>query len=178
MSEDLHADTHAELEGVERKVVRELEPGIRGVGIAAALMVLLVAMLLPHTGGASGWDVLVLDASARTEDVRLPSRLFVGGAIVFTVVVTAIALMTRRWALAWVAAAGSAVTSLFGMLAVWSRQTVDVGATGAGPGVGLLLMWIVVLLVTFHWLRLVWTQVPPSRAQVDAEFTPKLFLDD
>jgi hypothetical protein len=178
MSEDLHPDTHAELEEVERKVERELEPGIRGVGIAGALLVLIVAMLLPHTGGASGWDVLLLDASARAEDIRLPSRLFVGGAVLFTVVVTALALLTRRWALAWVAAAGSGLTSLFGLLAVWSRQTVGIGATGAGPGAGLILTWIVVLVVTFHWLRLVWTQVPSSRRQREEEFIPKLLLDD
>lgn len=178
MSENLHAQTHAELEAMERAVVRELEPGIRGVGIAAALMVLIVGMLLPHTGGASGWDVLLNTASARAEDIRLPSRLFVGGAVLFTLGASAVALVTRRWALAWVAAAGSALTSLFGLLAVWSRQTVGIGTTGPGPGVGLVLTWIVVLVVTFHWLRLVWTQVPPSRAQHEAEFTPKLFLDD
>lgn len=177
MNEDLHAETQAELEEVERKVIRELEPGIRGVGIAAALLVLIVGMLLPHTGGASGWDVLLSDASARAEDIRLPSRLFVGGALLFTVVGTALALLTRRWALAWVATAGSGLTSLFGLLAVWSRQTVGIGAVGAGPGIGLLLTWFVVLVVTFHWLRLVWTQVPPSRSQRDAEFTPKLYLD-
>lgn len=178
MSEELDARTHAELEEVERRVVRELEPGIRGVGIAGALLLLIVAMLLPHTGGASGWDVLLDDGSARAEDIRLPSRLFVGGAVLFTVVVTAVALMTRRWALAWAAAAGSGLTSLFGLLAVWSRQTVGIGAAGAGPGVGLVLTWLVVLVVTFHWLRLVWTQLPPARSQRGVEFTPRLFLDD
>jgi hypothetical protein len=64
--------------------------------------------------------------------------------------------VTRRWALAWVALAGSAIVSAAGLLAVWSRQTVAAGHPG--PGVGLIVAWITVILLTFHWARVVWSR--------------------
>jgi hypothetical protein len=67
-----------------------------------------------------------------------------------------LALTTRRWALAWVALAGSAIAGAAGLLAIWSRQTVAAGHPG--PGVGLIVAWITVLLLTFHWARVVWSR--------------------
>jgi hypothetical protein len=75
---------------------------------------------------------------------------------VFGVCFSMLALMTRRWALAWVALAGSAIASAAGLLAVWSRQTVAAGHPG--PGVGLIVAWITVILLTFHWARVVWSR--------------------
>jgi hypothetical protein len=65
-------------------------------------------------------------------------------------------LLTRRWALAWIALAGSGVASAAGLLAVWSRQTVASGHPG--PGVGLFVAWITIILLTFHWARVVWSR--------------------
>jgi hypothetical protein len=42
------------------------------------------------------------------------------------------------------------------LLAVWSRQTVAPGHPG--PGVGLVVAWITVILLTFHWTRVVWSR--------------------
>ena len=49
----------------------------------------------------------------------------------------------------------SAVASALGMLAVWSRQT---AAGHPGPGIGLILGWLAVILLTFHWARVVWSR--------------------
>lgn len=156
---------------------RTFEPGLRGVWMTGGVLVLLVAMLLPHTGSASGFDVLSGSAASRDEAISLPSRLFLGATLLFPVALTAVALTVRRWPLAWVATAGSGLTSAFGLLAVWSRQTVGATSTAAGPGLGLLVMWVVVVLLTFHWVRLVWTQIPASSDERSAEFTPKLRQD-
>ena len=43
-----------------------------------------------------------------------------------------------------------------GLLAVWSRQTVAAGHPG--PGAGLVVAWIAVILLTFHWARVVWSR--------------------
>ena len=67
-----------------------------------------------------------------------------------------LALLTRRWALAWIALAGSAVASAAGLLAIWSRQTVASGHPG--PGIGLFVAWIAIILLTFHWARVVWSR--------------------
>jgi hypothetical protein len=88
--------------------------------------------------------------------VALPSRVFAWLALVFGVGFSMLALMTRRWALAWVALAGSAIASAAGLLAVWSRQTVAAGHPG--PGVGLFIAWLTVMVLTFHWARVVWSR--------------------
>lgn len=102
--------------------------------MAVVVLLLLLSFALPHTGSANAWDVLVHDEDAVAESVALPSRIFVWLTLVFAVGFSALALVTQRWALAWVALYGSGVATVLGILAIWSRQTVPVGLTGAGPG--------------------------------------------
>jgi hypothetical protein len=90
------------------------------------------------------------------EGISLPSRVFTWLALVFSVGFSMLALMTRRWALAWIALAGSTVASFMGLLAVWSRQTAP--APHPGPGFGLILAWITVIVLTFNWARVVWAR--------------------
>ncbi|MBS2079401.1 Rv2732c family membrane protein, partial [Mycobacterium tuberculosis] len=101
-----------------------------------------------------GWDVLFGSHGAGAAAVALPSRVFAWLALVFGVGFSMLALVTRRWALAWVALAGSAIAGAAGMLAIWSRQTVAAGHPG--PGWGLIVAWITVLLLIYHWARVVW----------------------
>ena len=123
--------------------------------VAILVFVVLLSFVLPHTGSSKGFDVLVGDATAVADGISLPSRVFTWLALVFSVGFSTLALITRRWALAWVALAGSAVASALGMLAVWSRQT---AAGHPGPGIGLILGWLAVIVLTFHWARVVWTR--------------------
>lgn len=161
----------AELDAIERRVTRELDPGVRGFILSVAVLVLLVATVLPHAGVASGWDVLLDTPDAAAESVNFTSRLFVAGSVLFGMTATVLAVLVRRWWAAWVATAGCAVTAFFGLLAVWARQTV---VDGAGPGPGLLLAWVTVLVVLVQWLKLVWRQAPaPSRPGAQP-FTPRL----
>lgn len=154
----------ADIEAAERRVAGEIDPGGRALAVAIGVFVLLVSFLLPHTGHVRGWDVLFADNGAHEALVTLPSRLFMWLALVFGVGFSLLALLTRRWAVAWVALAGSAVTSVVGLLAVWSRQTVAQGHPG--PGFGLILAWITVIVLTFHWARVVWSR---TEVQLAAE---------
>jgi hypothetical protein len=146
----------AEIEAAERRVAREIDPGARALVVAILVFVLLGSFILPHTGQVRGWDVLFGSHGAGAAAVALPSRVFTWLALVFGVLFSLLALLTRRWALAWVALAGSAIASAAGLLAIWSRQTVAAGHPG--PGVGLIVAWITVLLLTFHWARVVWSR--------------------
>ena len=145
-----------EIEAAERRVAREIEPGPRALVVAILVFVLLGSFILPHTGDVRGWDVLFSSHGAGAAAVALPSRVFAWMALVFGVGISMLALMTRRWALAWLALAGSALASGAGLLAIWSRQTVSAGHPG--PGVGLIVAWITVMLLTFHWARVVWSR--------------------
>lgn len=146
----------SEIEAAERRVAREIDPGPRGFVVAILVFVLMASFALSHTGNVRGWDVLFSTHGAVAAAVALPSRVFAWLALVFGVGFSMIALMTRRWAVAWVALAGTALASAAGLLAVWSRQTVAAGHPG--PGIGLILAWITVLLLTFHWARVVWAR--------------------
>ncbi|QZA19204.1 hypothetical protein K3U93_08805 [Mycobacterium malmoense] len=145
-----------EIEAAERRVAREIDPGPRGFVVSILVFVLLGSFILPHTGDVRGWDVLFSSPGAGAAAVALPSRVFAWLALVFGVGFSMLALMTRRWALAWIALAGSATTAAVGLLAVWSRQTVAAGHPG--PGAGLIVAWITVILLTFHWARVVWSR--------------------
>jgi hypothetical protein len=170
-----------DIEAVERQIAREIDPGPRALVVAILVFVLLASFMLPHMGGARGWDVLAGDAAALRDGVSLPSRVFTWLALVFSVGFSMLALLTRRWALAWIALAGSAVACPIGMLAVWSRQTA--GAQHPGPGIGLIFAWIAVILLTYQWVRVVWTRTAvqlaaeEQRRRVAAEQQRKGLLD-
>ncbi|MET0701759.1 MAG: hypothetical protein ABWY93_19075 [Mycobacterium sp.] len=149
-------DFKADLEAAERKVAREIDPGARALVVAILVFVLLVSFILPHTGDARAVDVLMGNDTARGVAIALPSRVFCWLTLIFGVGFSMLALLTRRWALAWVALAGSTLASFTGLLAVWSRQTVL--RDHPGPGYGLILAWITVILLAFHWARVVWTR--------------------
>lgn len=181
MTEDFEA-YKADLEAAERRVAGEIDPGRRALVVAILVFVLLVSFLLPHTGGVRGIDVLLGNEAAAAQRIALPSRLFCWFALVFGVGFSMLALTTRRWTLAWIALAGTALAGAFGMLAVWSRQTVATGH--AGPGIGLILGWATVILLAFHWARVVWTRTAvqlaaeAQRRQEAAERQGRSLLDD
>jgi hypothetical protein len=146
----------ADIEAAERRVAREIDPGPRALVVAILVFVLLVSFVLPHTGSAKGIDVLLGNDTALGVGIALPSRVFCWLALVFGVGFSMLALLTRRWALAWVALAGSWLASATGLLAVWSRQTAPGGHPG--PSYGLVIGWLAVILLAFHWARVVWTR--------------------
>jgi hypothetical protein len=145
-----------DIEEAERRIAGEIEPGARALVVAILVFVLIGSFVLPHTGDVRGWDVLFGTRGAGAAAIALPSRVFGWLALVFGVGFSMLALLTRRWALALVALAGSAVASATGLLAVWSRQTVAAGHPG--PGIGLIVAWVATLLLTFHWARVVWSR--------------------
>ncbi|WP_182347589.1 hypothetical protein [Tomitella gaofuii] len=150
----------------EKKVAGEIDPGMRSVGIAVAILLLLASFLLPHTGSVNGWDVLVHNDAAQGEAVAITSQLFVWFALVFGAFTGMITLLTRRWTLAWVTAAGCAVGIFLGVLAIWSRQTPS-GVLDAqdaaladlsGPGVGIVAGLILLVVLTYLWVGVAWSK--------------------
>jgi hypothetical protein len=138
----------AELSDVERTVERRIDPGAGAVVVAVGVLVLLATLVLPWSGSTAGWEVL-----AGTQSFGLLPRLFAFTAIGFGVVGSALALATRWWALAWVCAVGCGFSVVDGVWAIWSRQVgVPDGATGAGPGLVVALLAVLVLAVS--WVRI------------------------
>ncbi|MEV6768425.1 hypothetical protein AB0N05_07305 [Nocardia sp. NPDC051030] len=148
-----------DLEAVERKIAGEIDPGVRAMVVAVSVFALLFSLVLPHAGKARGFDVILYDVAAQTEHIGLPSRVFEWFVVVFGIGFSLLALITRRWVLAWIAVAGSAIASVFGVLSIWHRNTPGLGNyQGAGPGIGLILATVAVMVLTFHWIRVVWSR--------------------
>lgn len=148
-----------DLDAVERRIAGEIDPGMRAMVVAGAVFVLLFSLVLPHTGNARGFDVLLGSEVATLEHIGLPSRIFVWFVLVFGIGFSLLALMTRRWVLAWIALAGSAVASAFGVFSIWHRQTPGLdNYVGAGPGIGLILGTLAIMFLTFHWVKVVWSR--------------------
>ncbi|MRH89751.1 hypothetical protein GFY24_20270 [Nocardia sp. SYP-A9097] len=149
----------ADLEAVERKIAGEIDPGARAMVVAGAVFLLLFSLVLPHAGTARGFDVIMYDAAAKAEHIGLPSRVFEWFVVVFGIGFSLLALVTRRWVLAWIAVAGSAIGSVFGVFSIWHRNTPGLGNYhGAGPGAGLILATVAIMVLTFHWIRVVWSR--------------------
>ncbi|MQA14348.1 MAG: hypothetical protein GEV09_09285 [Pseudonocardiaceae bacterium] len=143
----------AEIDSVERAALRTVDPGARAVVIASAVMLLLVAAVLPWVGGANGWDLL-RGTTGPAVDVGVLPRLFAGAALGFGVVLSTLALLSRRWGLVWASAFGCAYCVIDGVWAIWSRQTTD----GPGPGIGMVLAVLAVVVLASQWLRLAWSR--------------------
>lgn len=175
------AGLRAEIEAAERRVAGEIDPGARGVVVAVVVFVLLGTFALPHTGNVRGWDVLFNSHGAGAAAIAVTSRIFVWLALVFGVGFSMLALIIRRWTLACIALAGSSVAVVAGLLAIWSRQTVSAGHPG--PGVGLYLGWVAVIVLVFHWSRVVVSRTmvhlaaEEHRRRVVAEQQAKTLLD-
>ncbi|HKR49567.1 MAG TPA: hypothetical protein VJT72_08295 [Pseudonocardiaceae bacterium] len=143
------AELRAEIDAVERSALRWVDPGVRAAVIAGAIMLLLLAITLPWVGEASGWKVLLGTANP-VDRVGLLPRLFGAVALGSGVGLSVLALVTRRWSLVWASGLGCAYGALDGVWAIWSRQTV----LGPGPGIGMVLAVVAMLVLAAQWLGL------------------------
>jgi hypothetical protein len=147
MPEELAA-LDAELRRAERRAESWTDPGPTAIVVSVAMLVLIGALMLPWTGPVKGWEVL-----AGLVPLGLLPPLFVGTSLGFGLVCSALALATRWWGLAWLSAVGCGISVVTGVWAIWSRQiTVPHGGTGAG--IGLVLSVLAVLVLAISWVRI------------------------
>ncbi|NMN99910.1 hypothetical protein HH308_01620 [Gordonia sp. TBRC 11910] len=164
MTDKTHDDQfeqfHDDLAKAERKVAGEFDPGARGVVVAVGVLVAIASLLLAHAGKANGFDVLTFSHAAQAERITITSRVFVYFVAIFGIGFSTLALLTRRWAIAWIALCGNLIAVVAGLLAWWSRNTPGVGGVQppSGVGIGLIAGWFAVILLSFHWARLVWAR--------------------
>ncbi|MGI5129188.1 hypothetical protein ACQEVB_20450 [Pseudonocardia sp. CA-107938] len=144
---ELHA-LDAELRGAEQAFLRRTDPGPTALLISVAMLVLLVGLLLPWVGYTPGWSVL-----AGLAPLGPLVRLFTFTSLAFGLVLPALALATRLWALAWLCAVGGGIASINGLWALWTRQ-VGVPIGEPGPGIGMVLAVVAMVLLAANWARI------------------------
>ncbi|MFP5023436.1 Rv2732c family membrane protein [Pseudonocardia phyllosphaerae] len=134
-------ETRAAMEDAERSVQRRIDPGPRAMLFSVAVLAAVVALLLPWVQGSPGWQVL-----AGTSPAGPLPTLFSWTLTAFGVAVSAAAITTRLWVLAFAGAVGCGISAVNGVWAIWSLQT---GA--GGPGWGVVLGLVAVLVLAFNW---------------------------
>jgi hypothetical protein len=140
-------DELAELDAELERASRQTDPGATALVVSVAMLVLIVGLVLPWTGSTLGWEVL-----AGVATLGLLPPLFAVTSLGFGLVGSALALATRWWGLAWLCAVGCGFSVVTGVWAIWSRQ-VAVPAGAPGPGLGLVLSVIAVLVLAVSWVR-------------------------
>ncbi len=151
--DDPERRTTRELSRAEKDVLRHVDPGRRALAIAVVMLVLVLSWVLPWIGTATGWQVLI-GQTAESLDVGLLPHLFAINATIVGLGLSALTLITRRWALAFLTGVLGAVVSLEGVVAIWSRQT----NPQEGPGVGLVLAAMCMIVLAVQWVRIMWSR--------------------
>lgn len=160
-------DLRTQVESAEKKLAGEFEASPRILVAAVAVLVVIGSLALPHTGSLTGVQILMGDVHAETGSLVIVSKVFVWLELLFGVLASGAALLTRRWVLSVVAGAGCGVAVVFGMLSVWSRQTTGVnGEPPSGAGIGLLLGWLAMIVLAVVWIKTIWARTAYQR---DAE---------
>ncbi|HEV7908996.1 MAG TPA: hypothetical protein VGP03_12675 [Pseudonocardiaceae bacterium] len=147
------AELRREIEAAGRSAARWFEPGALAMVIAFAVLVILVAVLLPWVGPVSGLQVLLGDVPNEVK-VGVVPRVFACAAVVAGVLGSALGLTLRRWAIAWLCALGCFIGSVTGVLSIWSTQTTTSHQPGPGPGVGLVIAVAAVVVLLVTWVRI------------------------
>ena len=149
MAREQSLDT--ELSGIERSIRRQIDPGPTALTVSISMLVLMVTLVLPWSGSVAGWQILVGEPDALA--LGPFPRLFLALALGFGLVVSAGALATRWWPLAWLGAAGSGFTVITGVWAIWSRQSLVLDG-GSSAHVGMVVAAIVMVVLAASWVRI------------------------
>lgn len=144
-----------EIDAVEHQAAKRIDPGTGALTISIAVLALLVSLVLPWVGDTTGLSVVL------GESTSFVPRLFSFFALGIGVLGSGITLAVRRWGLAWVCALGLFAGSVTGVLSIWTQQTTTSNkAIGPGPGVGLIIAVIAVIVLLVKWVRIAASRPP------------------
>lgn len=154
----------SDLRNKDRVLGRTLVIGKAYLGSAVLIVLLAVALVLPHSEGVRGFDVLFFTEVAQQQQTSLPSHLFVLLYSVGTILFGAVMILTQKWWAAGIAWSATCVAAVYGILAIWLRQSgrgpnPDFQDFGA-PGIGLYVSEILVFLLIGFLAGVLWARVP------------------
>jgi hypothetical protein len=148
----------AQVDDVEKGLLRRIDPGLRAMIIAVCVLVLAICGILPWVNGAPGWEVLVAQGAGSEGKVDILPRVFAIGVFVFGFLGSALSLGLRRWGVAWLSTFGCGLFTVLGLVSIWSQQTTSSHLAGPGPGPGLILSVLCMLVLVIVWVRVVWSR--------------------
>lgn len=162
----------SEMRDKDRVLGRTLVIGRAYLASAVLLVLLAAALALPHSAGVRGFDVLFFTDVAEQQQTSLPSFVFVLLCSVGSILFGGVMVMTQKWWAAGIAWGTSCVAVVYGVLAIWLRQSgrgpnPDFEGFG-GPGIGMYLSVILVFGLAVTLAGVVWARLPEQRSLEDA----------
>lgn len=160
-------NAESEMRRQDRILGRTLVIGPAYLASAVLIVLLAVLLLLPHSSGVRGFDVLFFTDMAQDQHTSLPSHVFVLLYSVGSIGFGAVMILTQKWWAAGVAWSATCVAAVYGILAIWLRQSgrgPDPDFQGfGGPGIGMYLSEIVLFLLIGTLAGVLWARTPEQR---------------
>lgn len=162
----------SEMRQKDRVLGRTLVIGKPYLASVVLIVLLAMALLLPHSSGVRGFDVLFFTDVASAQETSLPSHLFVLLYSVGTIFFGALMIITQKWWAAGIAWCATCVAAVYGVLAIWLRQSgrgADPDFVGfGGPGIGIYLSEILLFLLIGALAGVLWSRTPEQRELEEA----------
>ncbi|MFL0578423.1 hypothetical protein [Dietzia sp. 179-F 9C3 NHS] len=164
---DVTRAAESEARAKDRILGRTLVIGRAYLASAVLVVLLAAALLLPHSDGVKGVDVLFFTDAASAQQTSLPSHVFVLVYSVGTILFGALMILTQKWWAAGIAWSASFIAAVYGVLAIWLRQSgrgpnPDFEGFGA-PGIGMYVSEILVLALIATLGGVLWARTPEQR---------------
>lgn len=160
-------NAESELRRQDRILGRTLVIGPAYLASTVLIVLLAVVLLLPHSSGVRGFDVLFFTDAAREQATSLPSHVFVLLYSVGTIFFGGMMILTQKWWAAGIAWSATCVAAVYGMLAIWLRQSgrgPDPDFQGfGGPGIGMYLSELLLFLLIGTLAGVLWSRTPEQR---------------
>lgn len=144
----------ATLAAAEKRANRYVEMRDVAVVYLVAIIIAAFTLFLPWNGAVRGYDILMYTPAAQAAATATPERMFAWGLVLFVIVGGGALLALRFAKLAYVVWAFTCITAVYGMFAIWIRQSRGVGA-GEAPGFGLWIAFASLLICAVIMTRVV-----------------------
>lgn len=131
----------------EKKAASTVDMGAKRWVLAAAVAIYVVALFLPFVGGASLWQVLVATDAAQDAQTAITEYVFAWISLIGVGVLTTLAVVTQRFALAVPAWMVTTVSLVYSVLGIWLRNS-NASGISRGPGYYLVLLAVVIVVFT------------------------------
>ena len=119
----------------EEKAASTVDMGVKRWVLAAAVAIYVVALFLPFVGGASLWQALAVTDAAKDAQTALTEYVFAWISLIGVGVLTTLAVVTQRFALAVPAWMVTTVSLVYSVLGIWLRNS-NASGISRGPARG------------------------------------------
>ena len=137
----------------EKKAASTVDMGVKRWVLAAAVAIYVVALFLPFVGGASLWQALAVTDAAKDAQTAFTEYVFAWISLIGVGVLTTLAVVTQRFALAVPAWMVTTVSLVYSVLGIWLRNS-NASGISRGPGYYLVLLAVVIVVFTVFLLIL------------------------